>query len=163
MGVSDARKSVEEFIPPDLCLRECLRSTPEGSILGFLGLKNPLLRSMSGDFDDFPRKCPKNVPDPQIETAIRIESEKPSLYKEFWSWPAFSGDRKFQKPKKGLKEVPLDVSGLWFSDPKNTWPHRKANMDGWPWIDIKKTAKRQPKDSQKTAKRQPNHSQITLT
>ena len=79
-GFSDAQKSVEDFRPPDLCRRECSRSTPEGSILRFSDLKRSILRSISGDFEAFLRKCPENVPDPQIETAIRIESEKPSLW-----------------------------------------------------------------------------------
>ena len=81
MGVPEARKSVTDFIPPDLGLRDGPRSTPEGSILGFSGPKTSFLRSMSGDFDDFVRKSSKSVPDPKIEIAIRIESEKPTSYR----------------------------------------------------------------------------------
>ena len=51
--VPDAPKSVEDFLPPDFGLRDCLRSIPEGSNLGFWGLKTSILRSISDDFVDF--------------------------------------------------------------------------------------------------------------
>ena len=52
-GVSDARKSAEDFLPPDFCLARCWKSALKGSFLGFSGLENLLLMSLSGDFVDF--------------------------------------------------------------------------------------------------------------
>ena len=62
-GVSDARKSVEEYVPPDFGLARCWKSTLKGSILGFSGLENALLMSLSVDFVAFLQKSSDIVPD----------------------------------------------------------------------------------------------------
>ena len=74
-GVWGARKSVEDFLRPDFDLPRCLESTLKGSILGFLGLKSPLLASISGDFDNFLEKSIDIVPDDTIDVTLLLTSD----------------------------------------------------------------------------------------